>query len=300
MNDAGTESHSSTDTADSGTARGAVWRTNILVGLGSVADIAAVTQLITSGSRQGILVAGLLSVLAGLLGLIQLFGRPVGLRAMMMVILIGTGAGVTGAMIEQYLNEPADVTSAATAHSSPSPSSSGIPTPAGTTPAPRPTPSAPRLTPSAPRLTPSAPRLTPSAPRLTPSDTTSPLTAGEVLYEAEVSLKDQDYLDAETGKIGEVRPNVSDLWYVSPYRALWTAGGGALPITPIDIDGRPDSAACADALATHDYGMVEVGKMKAGDWACARTAEDNLLAVQVRAVPVGDAPLEISYVVWRK
>ncbi|MER6178406.1 hypothetical protein [Streptosporangium sp. NPDC001681] len=263
----------STDTADSGAARGAVWRTNILVGLGSVADIAAVAQLITSGSRQGVFVAGLLAILAGLLGLIQLLGRPVGLRAMVMVLLVGVGAGVTGAMAEQYLNEPADVPLAAVASSSPSPSSSGsgTPTPAGTASAPRPTPSA----------------------------TTSSLTAGEVLREAEVSLKDQDYLDAETGRIGVVQPGASDLWYVSPYRSLWTAGGGALPITPIDIEGRPDSAACADALAARDYDLVEVGKMKAGGWACARTAEDNLLAVQIRAVPVGDAPLEISYVVWR-
>ncbi|MFI6458665.1 hypothetical protein ACIBF6_44860 [Streptosporangium amethystogenes] len=264
MNDAGTESHSSTDTADSGTARGAVWRTNVLVGLGSVADIAAVAQLITSGSRQGVFVAGLLAILAGLLGLIQLLGRPVGLRAMVMVLLIGTGAGVTGAMVGQYLNEPADVTSAA-ALSSPGP---GAPKSAGTAPTPRPTPSA--------------------------------TTSGEVLREAEASLKDQDYLDAETGKIGVVQPGASDLWYVSPYRSLWTAGGGALPITPIDIEGRPDSAACADALAARDYDLVEVGKMKAGDWACARTAEDNLLAVQIRAVPEGDVPLEISYVVWRK
>lgn len=253
----------STDTADSGAARGAVWRTNVLVGLGSVADIAAVAQLVTSGSRQGVFVAGLLAILAGLLGLIQLLGRPVGLRAMVMVLLIGTGAGVTGAMVGQYLSEPADVTSAA-APSSPGP---GTPTPAGAASAPRPTPSA--------------------------------TTSGEVLREAEASLKDQDYLDVETGRIGEVRPNASDLWYVSPYRALWTAGGGALPITPVDVEGRPDSAACADALATRDYDMVEVGKMKAGGWACARTAEDNLLAVQIRAVPVGDAPLEISYVVWR-
>ncbi|GAB1818604.1 hypothetical protein [Herbidospora sp. RD11066] len=55
-----------------------------------------------------------------------------------------------------------------------------------------------------------------------------------------------------------------------------------------------------DALATRGYDHVEVGKMKAGDWARARTAEDNVVAVQIHAVPEGDAPLTISYVAWRE
>ncbi|MGW5157739.1 hypothetical protein ACWEPN_19875 [Nonomuraea wenchangensis] len=218
-----------------GAGRAAVVRTNLLAGLGSIADVAAVAQLITSGSRGWIFVAGLLAVLAGVVGLLHLIGQPAGVPAIVMIILIVTGAGVAGAMIEQHLNEPS----------------------AGAT----------------------------------------ATRTGEVLREAEATLKDQDYLDAETGRIGDVRPNASDVYYVSPYRALWTAGGGALPITT--VDGRPDRAACADALATRDHGQVEVGRMKAGDWACARTDEDNLLAIQIRAVPEGDAALKISYVVWR-
>ncbi|MFF0771521.1 hypothetical protein ACFYUK_21730 [Nonomuraea wenchangensis] len=223
-----------------GAGRAAVVRTNLLAGLGSIADVAAVAQLITSGSRGWIFVAGLLAVLAGVVGLLHLIGQPVGVPAIVMIILIVTGAGVAGAMIEQHLDEPPTGAAAATV---------------------------------------------------------TVTGAGEVLREAEATLEDQDYLDAETGRIGDVRPNASDVYYVSPYRALWTAGGGALPITT--VDGRPDRAACADALATRDHGQVEVGRMKAGDWACARTDEDNLLAIQIRAVPEGDAALKISYVVWR-
>ncbi|WP_165900870.1 hypothetical protein [Microbispora triticiradicis] len=284
MDDTEAETPSSTDAGHTSTGRGA-WRANVLAGLGSVADITAIAQLIVSGSRQWIFVAGLLSILAGLLGFIQLFRRPIGVRAMVMVLLIGTGAAVTGATTEQYLNERAagSASSADAASSSPSSSSAppssagdaasvGAPPSSGTTPAPGATP--------------------------TPSVATPLPTTGQVLHEAKASLKDQDYLDAETGMIGEVRPRASDVWYVSPYRELWTAGGGALPITR--VDGRPDAGKCADALTTRDYDLVEVGEMKAGDWACARTAEGNLLAVQISAVPTGDAPLEISYVVWQK
>ncbi|WP_030455532.1 hypothetical protein [Herbidospora cretacea] len=211
--------------------------TVVLAGLGAVADVAAVAQLVTSGSREGILVAGLLAVLSGVIGLIVLSGRPLGVPGFVMIALIVSGAGVAGAMIEKILNEPAAAAASA------------------------------------------------------------PVTPGKPLREGEATLKDQDYLDAETGMIGEVRPNASDVWYVSPYRSLWTAGGGALPITA--VEGVPDSAACADALAVRDYALVEVGTMKAGGWACARTAEDNLLAIQIREVPEGDEPLRISYVVWR-
>ncbi|GIH29295.1 hypothetical protein Aph01nite_76050 [Acrocarpospora phusangensis] len=258
---------------DENAGRGALRRATALAGLGSIADVAAVAQLVTSGSQQGILVAGLLSVLAGLLGLLQLIGRPIGFRAMVMVALIAIGAGVTGAMIPQFLDEPQAV---AAAPSSPPDK------PAATTPSP--TPSTP--TPGA--STPGTP--TPSA---LAEGTPAP---GEVLREAEATMRDQDYLDVESGKIGVVDPATSDLWYVSPYRSLWTAGGGEYPITT--VDGRPGPAGCADAVATRDYDLVEVGKMRAGDWACARTAEGNLVGVRILAVPAGDAPLKISYVVW--
>ncbi|MGW4642318.1 hypothetical protein ACWEN6_27650 [Sphaerisporangium sp. NPDC004334] len=270
MGEAETRRRSRTAAPPSGTGRTAVRMTSVLAGFGFVADAAAVAQLITSGPRQGILVAGVLAVVAGLLGLIPLFGRPIGFRAIFMIALTVSGAGVTGAMIEKYLDEPPASVAA--------PSASGTPDAAARGPGP-------------------TPDTTPSTSAAPPTATPSP-RPGDVLRQGEATLKDQDYLDAETGRIGEVQPRASDVWYVGPYRSLWTAGGGALPITP--VEGRPDGAACADALATHDYDLVEVGTMKAGDWACARTAEGNLLAIRITAVPVGDAPLKISYVVWHK
>ncbi|GLW12766.1 hypothetical protein Misp01_78940 [Microtetraspora sp. NBRC 13810] len=258
---------------DDESGRGAVRRATALAGLGSVADVAAIAQLVTTESRHGVLVAGLLSVLAGTLGLIQLYGRPVQLRAMVMVALIAVGAGLTGAMIQQYrVDAGAEGTPAA---------STATPA-ASTTPPPTPTP------------TPSAP--TAGAPTTVPRPTASP-PAGGVIREAEASLRDQDYLDVETGRIGTIDPAASDLWYVSPYRSLWTAGGGEYPITT--VEARPDSAGCARELAARDYDQVEVGRLTPGSWACARTAEGNLVAIRFSAIPTGDAPLRISYIVWR-
>ncbi|MEU6791072.1 hypothetical protein ABZ907_05190 [Nonomuraea wenchangensis] len=246
--------------------RGAVRRATALAGLGSVADVAAVAQLLTTESRQGVMVAGLLSVLTGTLGLIQLYGRPVRVRAMVMVALIAVGSGLVGAMAQRYY---ADATAA------PPPQAADVAADPATMP-PRPTPT-----------------LTPS-----PSVSSSPSpSAGEKIREAEATLRDQDYLDVESGRIGTVVPGVSDLWYVSPYRSLWTAGGGEYPITP--VDARPDADACARALAARDYDQVELGKMRPGAWACARTAEGNLAGIRFPVIPANsDAPLTISYVVW--
>ncbi|MFF0772132.1 hypothetical protein ACFYUK_24820 [Nonomuraea wenchangensis] len=242
--------------------RGAVRRATALAGLGSVADVAAVAQLLTTESRQGVMVAGLLSVLTGTLGLIQLYGRPVRVRALVMVALIAVGSGLVGAMAQRYY---ADATAA------PPPQAAGVAADPATTP-PRPTP-------------------TPSA-----SPSSSP-SAGGKIREAEATLRDQDYLDVESGRIGTVVPGVSDLWYVSPYRSLWTAGGGEYPITP--VDARPDADACAQALAARDYDQVELGRMRPGAWACARTAEGNLVGIRFPVIPANsDAPLTISYVVW--
>ncbi|MEV4471346.1 hypothetical protein [Nonomuraea sp. NPDC049504] len=262
-----------TPSADAGGDRGSPRWTNLLVGLGSIADLAAVAQLVTSGARQWILVAGLLAVLAGVLGLIQLVGQPIGRRAMVMVVLVGTGAGVTGAMIGQFFGESPEAEKYPAAAGSPGPSGAGG-------------------TPSPGTGSASGPAAAATA------GAVASVASGQVLRQGAASLKDQDYLDAETGKIGEVRPGASDVVYVGPYRELWTAGGGALPITP--VEGRPDAAACAAALQVRDYDMVVIGDMKAGAWACARTVEDNLLAVQIRAVPEGDVPLEIAYTVWQK
>ncbi|MCK2218688.1 hypothetical protein MF672_033565 [Actinomadura sp. ATCC 31491] len=96
-------------------------------------------------------------------------------------------------------------------------------------------------------------------------------------------------------------PGSSDLWYVSPYRELWTAGGGAEPIAP--VRRRPTAASCAAELRTRQYQQVAMADMKAGGWACARTAEHNVVAVRIAAIPPrGDenAPLDISYTVWQQ
>ncbi|MFC7587844.1 hypothetical protein ACFQYP_32310 [Nonomuraea antimicrobica] len=137
--------------------------------------------------------------------------------------------------------------------------------------------------------------------RTSPSSGTSPSTAaspkdGEKIREGEASLRDQDYLDVESGRTGTIDPATSDLWYVSPYRSLWTAGGGEYPITPVDARPGPDD--CAQALTAREYDQVEVGKLAPGDWACARTAEGNLVGIRFPAIPTGDAPLKISYTVW--
>jgi hypothetical protein len=41
---------------------------------------------------------------------------------------------------------------------------------------------------------------------------------------------------------------------------------------------------------------AEIGEMRSGDWACARTSEGNVVAIEVRTVPTGEAP----YTVWQK
>src|SRR5438045_1996358 len=82
--------------------RASVRRATALAGLSSVADVAAVAQLLTTGSRLGVLVAGLLSILAGFLGLSQLVGRPVGLRVLLMALLIAIGSVTAGAVTDQY------------------------------------------------------------------------------------------------------------------------------------------------------------------------------------------------------
>ncbi|MBG0831721.1 hypothetical protein HS041_28765 [Planomonospora sp. ID67723] len=267
---------------DDGPDKGAARRAAALAGVGSIADMAAIAQLVTTESRHGILVAGLLSVLAGTLGLIQLHGQPMRMPAMVMVALIAVGAGLTGVMIERYRAD-------AVAGGSPSAAApvNGATGPAAFTEASR-GPTVPSPSPS------------PDSSRGTSATATGPTpsaSAGEVIHEAEASLRDQDYLDVESGRIGTITPATSDLWYVSPYRSLWTAGGGKRPITTVDV--RPGPAECARALAARDYDQVEVGTMAAGDWACARTAEGNLVAIQFPVIPTGDAPLKISYIVWR-
>lgn len=240
-------------------------RATALAGLSSVADVAAIAQLVTTGSDTGVLVAGLLSVLAGFLGLIQLTGRPVGWSASAMALLIAIGGGMTGAAVHGYWVG----------------SGSSTATPGTTTSAAVPSTTTARSNGSAAE-----------------GSTVTTVASGEVVRTETVSLRDQDYLDVETGAIGEVRPGASDLWYVGGYRELWTAGGGELPIAP--IAGRPDPAACADELARRSYDQVAIGPMSPGSWVCARTAEDNVVAVQVTTVPTGDAPLVITYTVWHK
>ncbi|MER5263133.1 hypothetical protein ABTZ99_13795 [Actinosynnema sp. NPDC002837] len=245
-------------------------RATALAGLGSVADVAAVAQLVTTGSASGVLVAGLLSVLAGFLGLVQLAGRPVGRGAAAMALVIAIGAGMAGAAVQAYWT------------------GGGTTTPPSTTAA---------TTKAHPTTTAST-----STGAATPgSASTAPVTtagSGEVVRTGTASLRDQDYLDVETGVIGEVKPGASDLWYVGGYRELWTAGGGEQPIAP--ITGQPDAAACADELARRGYDQVAIGPMSPGAWVCARTAEDNVVAVQVTAIPTGDQPLAITYTVWHK
>ncbi|MEU4446773.1 hypothetical protein AB0K14_25915 [Actinosynnema sp. NPDC050801] len=241
-------------------------RATVLAGLGSVADVAAVAQLTTTGADTGVLVTGLLSVLAGFLGLLT--GRPARGRAALMALLIAVGAGMTGAAFHGYWVD------AATDRSR----SAGTPaTTTGST------------TTTASRA---------SGPVSgTSSATNATVASGAVIRTETVSLRDQDYLDVETGRIGEVEPGASDLWYVGPYRELWTSGGGQLPIAPIAT--QPDAAACADELARRSYDQVSIGQQRPGAWICARTAEDNVVAVQVTAVPAGDDPLVIAYTVWQ-
>ncbi|GAA1782939.1 hypothetical protein GCM10009682_01260 [Luedemannella flava] len=256
--------------------QGSVKRATALAGLSSVADIAAVAQLLTTGSRIGVLVAGLLSVLAGFLGLVHLHGRPVGRRALLMALLITIGAGTSGAVLDRYWT--GGPVTAATGHGG---QASGEPTGTGV--------ATPTL------MATSGAADTTGAPSTTPA--VDPPSKGAVLRTAVVTLQDQDYLDAETGMIGEVRPG-ADLWWVADGRELWTAVGGKYPITR--ISAKPDLRGCVAELESHDYDLIEVGQMRAGDWACARSAEGNVIAIQIRAVPGGDAPLTISYTVWQQ
>ncbi|ROP42525.1 hypothetical protein [Saccharothrix texasensis] len=241
-------------------------RATALAGLSSIADVAAVAQLVTTGSDAGVLVAGLLSVLAGFLGLIQLTGRPVGLSALAMALLIAIAAGMTGAAVHGYW------TGAGTAAGPGRGATSTTTTPSG------------------------SPTTTPSG--STAAGSVTAVAPGAVVRTGTTSLRDQDYLDVETGRIGEVEPGASDLWYVGGYRELWTSGGGKLPITPVATP--PDAAACADELARRSYDQVAIGPLDPGAWLCARTAEENLVAVQVTAIPTGDEPLVITYTVWHK
>jgi hypothetical protein len=195
--------------------------------------------------------------------LTQLIGRPVGVRAFALTALIAVGAGTAGAITDQYW----------TTQDGPSGPPQAVATPAGQTEVP-----------------------TTQAPTTQAPATQAAAAPRQQLRVGEAKLKDQDYLDVETGLIGEVRQG-SDLWWVGGYRELWTAGGGALPITR--VDGRPDFTACNAQLATHDYDLVKVGEMRAGDWVCAHTAEGNTVAVQIRTVPKGSTPLAISYTVWQ-
>lgn len=141
---------------------------------------------------------------------------------------------------------------------------------------------------------------TPS-PTDSPAGETSAAASGTVLHEGRVSLMDQDYLDVESGKIGEIIPNSSDLWYVSPYRALWTSGGGAQPITP--VSGKPTAKSCEADLKKRTYDQIAMADMKAGGWACALTVEGNIVGIQIRSIPpIGDekAPLPLFYTVWQQ
>lgn len=244
--------------------RSAARRTTVLASLGSVADVAAVAQLATTGADTGVLVTGLLSVLAGFLGLLT--GRLTRGRAVLMALLIAVGGGMTGAGFHGYWVDATTArsqstgTAATTAPTTASRSSSSV-----------------------------AATSSPTNPTI--------VASGAVIRTETVSLRDQDYLDVETGRIGEIKPGESDLWYVSPYRALWTSGGGQLPITP--IAGQPDAAACAAELTRRSYDQVSIGQMRPGEWICARTAENNVVAVQVTAIPTGDDPLAIAYTVWQ-
>jgi hypothetical protein len=250
--------------------RAVVRRTIALASVSSVADVAAVAQLVTTGSGTGVLVASLLSVLAGFLGILQLSGRPVGGRTFAMALLIAIGSGTSGAVLYGYWTSGAvkgDMT-------------------AGTT------TSTIRQGESTSSVS------TTGASLITAAPSTTEASSGAVLRTDTASLRDHDYLDVETGAIGEVRPNTSDLWYVGDYRELWTAGGGELPITPVEF--QPDFIACSRELAKKSYDYVPVGDLRLGEWVCVQTAERNLVAVHVNAVPGKDEALSISYTVWHK
>ncbi|MCC8242811.1 hypothetical protein [Saccharothrix luteola] len=259
---------SHTQTPDTGRAEpeqtgSAAGRATVLAGVGSVADVAAVAQLATTGANTGVLVTGLLSVLAGFLGLVA--GRPTRRRATLMTMVVAVGAGMAGAALHGYWvdasAERTGTTTTAATSTTASRSSGSVAATSSTTSA------------------------------------TTTVASGSVIRTESVTLRDQDYLDVETGRIGEVEPGASDLWYVGPYRELWTSGGGELPITP--IAGQPDATACTDELGRRSYDQVSIGQLAPGAWICARTAEDNVVAVQVTAVPTGDDPLAITYTVWQ-
>lgn len=231
--------------------RASGWKTKTLVGVGSVADVAAIAQLLTTGSDVGVLVTGLLAVLAGSWGLIQLAGRPLKRRAIIMVLLIAIGSGFTGIAMDRYWVRSATPGTAGTPIGM-----DGTPIPGGTR-----------------------------------------HSSGEVVRQAVAVLKDWDDLDVETGRIGALSPEIRDFWYLATFPALRT--GGDHPITP--VEGRPDLRACTAKLATHTYQEIEINKMRPGDWACAKTSDGNVVAIEIRVPPSdGNDNLTIAYTVWQK
>ncbi|MDH2424961.1 hypothetical protein [Sphaerisporangium sp. TRM90804] len=259
--------------------------TAAITGLGVVADVAAVAQLLTSRPLMGVLFTGLLAALIGLGGLVRHFGKPVGATAVVMATLIAVGSATAGAALGRLWDAPATATagSATSGPSTTDPSTTDPPTTGPSTAGPSASATEDGHTPA------------PTSSR-SPSDSARPTpkaSSGDVVNTGEAILVDRDYLDLESGVISEVS-QTADIVYDATYTDMWGKGGGELHLTP--HPGTPTLDSCAEHLARRHYSSIDI---KLDEWFCLETTENNIGAAKATALPADDS-VTLTYTVWKR
>ncbi|MEV7092815.1 hypothetical protein AB0M80_08195 [Amycolatopsis sp. NPDC051045] len=254
-----------------------------ITGVGSLADIVGIAQLITSTVSLGALVAGLISVAIACAGLLWLWGKGVGWSVIGMVSLLVIGSATTGGALAGYWNRSTNDKGSTAGGISQAPVATSTET------------SQSRGASNSSNAIPSS-----NTPGVGGSNMDIP-SRGQSVGEGKLAFRDGDYADFETGVIGNSVPN-ADLQFTfftgakNSYFATSTPGGHHMAPAP----QSPDFEKCANILKTlHDHTeKTAVGGV--GAWYCVETGDFNVAAIQVQKLPVDVRGItEISYKLWK-
>jgi hypothetical protein len=122
------------------------------------------------------------------------------------------------------------------------------------------------------------------------STTSAPAKAGE-LHRDRIEMRDADYADLETGKVGQ--PPGTD-FYLHGTDQLVTG----YPMAP--VSGPITKASCVEALSSREDRGAHISKVGDDQWLCVQTDEGNLAGMRIVQRPgPGKPSVGFEYVLWK-
>jgi hypothetical protein len=124
----------------------------------------------------------------------------------------------------------------------------------------------------------------------TDTTTSAPAEAG-VLHRDRIEMRDADYADLETGKVG--LPPGTD-FYLHGTDQLVTG----YPMAP--VSGPITKASCVEALSSREDRGAHISKVGDDQWLCVQTDEGNLAGMRIVQRPgPGKPSVGFEYVLWK-